>query len=347
MRVAAFPSHLDSNPYCDLLYSHMRKIGIEVVEGEAFSWKWLLENRSKVDVLHFHWLERYCHHWRGGIYSYYSLLRFVMLILAAKIVGYKLIWTMHNYLSHESLNPRVDRAAAAFMARAARTAVHCNYARDLLVSIAAGARCSVIPHGSYVGAYPVELSRAQARESLGIPGSTKVLMFFGMIRMYKGIRSLCESYKKVAGPDTLLLIVGKPYEEREESMLRNMEDEFASSSLKFVPGFVPNEEVAKYFLACDFCVFPYRDVLTSGSVVLSLGFKRPVVVPRAGCLAELEAENVGIFYDPAGSDALMEALKAALAADNWEELSRNAGTYSENLSWERIAKDYLALYLAQ
>lgn len=344
MRVAAFPSHLDSNPYCDLLYRHLREAGVTVTEGGPLSFGWLVKNRNSVDLLHFHWIERYYQHWRGGVCSYLALLRFVVLITVARALGYRLVWTLHNFAAHESTNPRVDRLAAIYFARHAVTAAHCRYAKDLILAMVPEATVHVIEHGNYVGAYAGHWKRETARESLGVKPGTTLFLFFGMIRRYKGLETLCEAFLHCAEDQAQLMIVGKPYEDREEAMVADLMRRYDSPSIRFVPEFIPDETVACYFLASDYCVFPYEDVLTSGSVILSLGFGRPILAPRIGCLSELEERNVGIFYDAGDGAGLSGALREAFRNEQWKAFADDAAAHANSLSWTVIAEKYRELY---
>jgi beta-1,4-mannosyltransferase len=344
MRVAAFPSHLDSNPYCDLLYNQLRRGGVDIVDGGPLSFGWLFKNRNKVDLLHFHWIERYYRHWRGGIFSYLSLARFILLLTAARAFGYRFAWTMHNFSPHESSNPRADRIALTFLARHAVTAVHCVYAEELLRSLVPDARVCVIEHGSYIGSYASGITRDAAREALGIGTGTVMLLFFGMIRRYKGLESLCEAFNARTQESGMLLLAGKPYEEDEEAMVADMMRRYDSASIRFVPEYIPDDEVAAYFLASDYCVFPFENVLTSGSVLLSLGFGRPIIAPRIGCLAELEESGVGIFYDAGDGAGLERAIARALRNEQWTALCDNAQAFALGLDWKVIAEKYRNLY---
>lgn len=344
MRVAAFPSHLDSNPYCDLLYKHLRDTGVTVTDGGPFTLGWLVKHRHLIDVLHFHWIERYYRHWRGGIFSWLGLCRFMALIVCARGLGYGLVWTMHNLSAHESADPRLDRLAARFMARRAVTAVHCEYARELLEEEVPGAPVRVIEHGTYRGWYAEAADRNTARERLGIAPDALLFLFFGMIRRYKGLETLCDVFNALENRGAVLLVAGKPYEAKEEAMVESLERRYRSGSIKFVPEFIPDDQVASYFLASDYCVFPYENVLTSGSVILSLEFGRPVIAPRIGCLAGLEEHGVGVFYDAGSRSALRAAIEEASRNERWRVLSGNAAAYAERLSWTAIAGQYRRLY---
>ncbi len=344
VRAAAFPSHLDSNPYCDLLYGRLKEMGVEVLSCKSLSFRWLVKNRTRVDVLHFHWIERYYHHWRGRLFSFVTLARFILFIKTAKILGYRIVWTMHNFISHESTNKIADKSAVSFMGGNAVTAVHCEYAGDLLRKISRKSDIRIIPHGSYRQVYPDNISRVDARKKLNIAPGTRVLLFFGMIRMYKGINRLCKVFSELARENSLLLIVGKPYEKKEKTMIDTASARFESANIRFELGYVPDKDLAAYFKAADFAVFPYTNVLTSGSVILSLGFGCPVIVPRIGCLSELESFDLGIFYDSASASGLKNALHTGLTTETRREMSANSTAWADDLDWENIAREYYRVY---
>ena len=72
--------------------------------------------------------------------------------------------------------------------------------------------------------------------------------------------------------------------------------------------FFPNEELQLLFNAADVGVFPFADVLTSGSVITALSFGIPVIVPDIGCLPEVALPQAGIVYDHDDADGLRRAM---------------------------------------
>src|SRR5262249_14221993 len=120
--VAALPRELPTNPYCELLYRHVARLGIEVVEGSS-RLRWLLRHRRRVRVLHFHWPERHCRR-----ESPRSALGFAVRLVVARALGYRLVWTVHNAAPHEGTSAG-DRLVRAALRRLATLVVHCEAAR--------------------------------------------------------------------------------------------------------------------------------------------------------------------------------------------------------------------------
>lgn len=90
-------------------------------------------------------------------------------------------------------------------------------------------------------------------------------------------------------------------------------------------------------------VLPFTAVLTSGSAIQALGFGKPLVVPRLGCLPELVAGGAGLLYDPAAEGALAGALTAARSLD-LGAARRAALRRTAELDWEPIAGRIAELY---
>src|SRR5262249_51713199 len=117
--IAAFPRRVEANPYCELLYDHVERLGVDVLEGRS-GVRWLLAHRGRVRVLHFHWPERHFDRRRAG-----SALGFAVRLLLARALGYRLVWTVHNLAPHDGTNAG-DRLVRAVLRRTATLVVHCE-----------------------------------------------------------------------------------------------------------------------------------------------------------------------------------------------------------------------------
>ncbi len=326
-RVAALPRRLESNPYCELLYDHVERLGVEVLDGRS-GLRWLLAHRKRTRVLHLHWPER---HFRRG--SMLGALGFVVRLLVARALGYRVVWTVHNLAPHEEAGVS-DRLVRAALARLATLVVHCEAARRLLGR--RGRRAFVIPHGSYVGRYPNGITQAAARARLGLEPDARVLLAFGQVRAYKGLDALLAAFAALPAPHARLVIAGAP------AAGAGVPDSADPRVLLFLRH-VPDAEVQVFFNAADVVVLPYRAVLTSGAAMLALSFARGVVGPRAGCLEEIERSGAALLYDPTAPDGLATALARALAVDP-VVLGDRARRAVRPLSWEAIARRHLAAY---
>ncbi len=329
LAVAALPRALPTNPYCDLLYEHVARLGVEVLEGSS-RLAWLLRHRRRCRVLHFHWPER---HFRSG--SLLSAIDFALRLLAARLLGYRIVWTVHNAAPHEGATVG-DRLVRATLRRLATLVVHCEAGRAALGR--AGHRALAIPHGSYVGRYPNEIGAAAARARLGIAPEARVLLAFGQVRPYKGIGPLLRAFAALAAPEARLVVAGAPVAGARQTLAG-----ISDPRVRLALGHVPDAEVQVYMNAADLVVLPYRAVLTSGAAMLALSFGRGVVAPRLGCLADLERAGTAILYDPRAPDGLERALARALEVDP-ARLGQAARRLVAGLSWDAIARRHLAAY---
>ncbi len=340
------PDWSKANPYQKLLYASISKAGIPCkgLEGKNFTFSWLLRNRKSVKFIHLHWL--------FGIYNpkntpnhYKKILAFYLKIVVARMLGYRILWTVHNLISHECRNPRFETWIRKKVANAADAViVHCNYAKALIQDKCevAGDKVRVIPHGSYTGFYPNKVSRKEAREKLLIEDGAFAFLYFGMIRGYKGLGPLVKSFKEVkkTHPDVRLIIAGKPF----NKAIEKETEKIIAGDKNILPflRFIPDEEIQCFFNAADIVVLPYSKVLTSGAALLSFTFGRGVIAPGIGCLPELVDDGCGLLYDR--ERGLTGTMLEAARRPDIECLNRGALEAAEGLRWERLIKDeYLPL----
>lgn len=347
LQAAIFP-HLSiyrGNLYWQLLAEGLKSCGVRLVDQPDplnLQWRWLVKQRGRVQALHFHFLKP---HYDGtdGRASLSRLARFMGKTVLARLLGYRLVWTVHNLKPHEPLQPEwVDHLVARWMAWMAHALiVHCDEAERLVrESLHPWSQVHVLPHPSYSQAYPDEVAKAEARSRLGWCEYERVLLYFGAIRPYKGLQRLLRAFREVPGDWARLVLAGKVWDEDYGSSLHQLASQDSRVSIRY--GFVSEGDVPHYFSAADLVVLPYTDVLSSGAALLALSFGRPVVAPRLGCLPEALGE-AGILYDPQADSGLANALERALAADG-ESLATAARRQAERWTWDQMAKQTAAIY---
>ncbi|MBM4043632.1 MAG: glycosyltransferase [Planctomycetes bacterium] len=339
LTVAPFPAALAANPYCTLLYRGIEQAGARIVRDGQLDTQWLRRHRGAVDVLHFHWIDSHYQHWRGGPFSLLTLAKFAHKLFLARSLGYKIVWTMHNFAPHDSKSPLADGLARWLMLHLGSVVVHCQYAKSLIAN-GNGRSVSVIPHGNYMGWHPNQVTKEEARKRLGLPSDAKVFLTFGLMRGYKGHTRLVNDFKRLGRDDAHLLVVGANYDDCEKMTRGQVETD---GHVHYHRRFVPDDEVQVYFNAADFAVFPFEKVLTSGAVILSLSFGRPVIVPRLGCLGEMENSGAALVYDPADEDGLLSALRKGMDLDA-AKASERAFRIARALDWTMIAEKHLRVY---
>jgi glycosyltransferase involved in cell wall biosynthesis len=308
-----------------------------------FLWAWL---RHRPDVFHLHWTQPYLY-WPGrSSPSRILSWRLTFQLRVLRRLGVRLVWTVHNIAAHEGEDSgaelRVSRQIA-YMCDA--LIVHCEAARNLAIQAymlqpARTDRVVVVPHGNYFDAYPATISRAEARASFGFGESERVFLLLGALRGYKGASELIAEFRKLPDPNARLLIAGKPFtpELLAELKAQTQGDPRIVGRLEFIP----DVDIPRLLLASDCAVLPFRDVLTSGSLILAMSFGLPAIAPRLGCLPETVAEDGAFLYDAGDPDGLPGALKSALTSDLAAMGAANRARI-EGFTWELVAERTIQL----
>ena len=328
-----------TNPYQDLLTGHLEALGARVTGAYGtFSLPFSVVRR-RADILHLH------APYRAALASSapkaaLKLAIFLVGLAVLRLTGVKLVWTVHDLRNHENWYPRLDRVCTVLVARLCHAIiVHCETAgRGVAGALPRGGREKVytVPHGNYVGYYEDEVGWAEAREALGISGSEVVLLFFGLIRAYKGVPELIDAFGRSCREGARLLIVGRmANEELAETIGRQVA---GHEDIELVLGFVDDDRVQVYMNACDAVVLPYRNILTSGSVLLAMSFGKACIAPRAGCIGDVLDDSGAFLYDANEEDGLRRAIDRAIRQrDDLPRLGAHNRKLAEQWSWDRIA----------
>ncbi len=275
---------------------------------------------AQTDVVHFQWLTV---PWLDG----------------ALLPDRPLVLTAHDLLPRE---PRPGQVGAQrrLLARMDALVVHSGHGRERLIAQAGVApeKVTVIPHGAFTDLAALTPAPL-APELAAVRGP--VVLFFGLLRPYKGLDILLAAWRRVTGAE--LWIAGRP--RMELAPLRRM----AGPSVRFIPRFVPDAELAALFHRADVVVLPYARTERfdqSGVLATALAFGRATVLTDIGGFGEVAAAGAARLVppgDPAAlADALAELVGDAEAREALEAAARvaAAGPYS----WDESARRTLALY---
>jgi len=206
-----------------------------------------------------------------------------------------------------------------------------------LLSFVPKAKYKYSPHPIY-SIFNNTLSKEQAKAELKL-ATKKVLLFFGLIREYKGLDILINAMEKIKTEleDYTLLIVGECYE-NENKYTELIKKAGITDNVKCHYSFIPDNEVGKYFSAADVVVLPYKTASQSGIVQIAYHFDTPVIVSNVGGLPEIVDEGrTGYCVDP-NSNAFAKAIKAFYENDNISEMNSNISEYKSQFSWDAMVK---------
>jgi glycosyltransferase involved in cell wall biosynthesis len=234
----------------------------------------------------------------------------------------------------------------------ARKDYHIEDGEELFFQIE-GDRISVIPHGSYdFLSTEKSTNERTVREELGIPKGKRVILFFGLIRRYKGLEYLVEAFEQVRArmDNVMLLVVGKIFSGNSEEFqyYSDLIDQLRGhDDIRCVPEYVPLEKVDSYFSAADLVALPYTKSYTSGILLAAYAAGKPVVVTDTGGLSEVVEEGKsGAVVPPRDATALANAIidifqtPGKLTAMGQHAKYLGETTYS----WKGIAIKTLSLY---
>jgi glycosyltransferase involved in cell wall biosynthesis len=200
-------------------------------------------------------------------------------------------------------------------------------------------RVHVIPHGAfdYLTRLPEEEPLPAELEGADGP----VVLFFGLLRPYKGLGVLLEAFRRIAPAE--LWIVGNP--RMDVAPLRRLAAE-ATGRVRFVTRFVTDAEIPAIFRRADLVVLPYLDAEHSGVLYTGLAFGKPLLLSAVGGFPEVAAQGAARLVPPGDRAALATAL-AELVADPSAraELATAASAAAAGpYSWDAVAARTLALY---
>lgn len=150
--------------------------------------------------------------------------------------------------------------------------------------------------------------KAKARKMLGIKHA-KVLLFFGFVRPYKGLKYLLKAMPKVLKKHNCLLLIVGEFWEPKEKYLELIRELGIENNVRIVDRYVPDDEVALYFSASDAVVLPYTSSTESGIIQLAYGYNLPIITTSLGSAPDvIEHGKSGLLVKPKSVKALLNAI---------------------------------------
>ena len=208
--------------------------------------------------------------------------------------------------------------------------------RDLL-ALKPDSQYTVIQHPLY-SHFGEKKDRTEAEKTLGLAHGKKNILFFGLIREYKGLDILLEAFRLL--PDGYqLIIAGEPYGSFEK--YQKIIDSLPGKDRIFMDlKYIKDSEVSRYFSAADIAVLPYRSATQSGISSVSYHFEVPMIVTDVGGLKETIGDRgTGLVAQEGTPEAIhREILKYFGDPQIKEDCIRNIREEKERLSWSTFAR---------
>lgn len=342
-----FYPHWPGNPYQKLLAEKLGNLGVRVEQATPhFNLLTTFLRRGKPDILHLHTLAPLFLS-STTLRSFLKMIISVFQLVILRLIGARIVWTAHDLKNHANRQIVLDRMFTVFVCELAHTIItHCETAKREVIRtfyVRNFDKIFIIPHANYIGTYQNNISRSEARRKLGVAESKIVLLSLGLIRPYKGVPELIDAFKRISRDGAQLVIAGKATTAELGELISRKAA--GCENITLIPEFIPDDEIQVYMNACDAVVFAFRDIFTSGSVILAMSFGRACIAPRKGCIGDLVDESCGFLYDPDDDEGLLKAIGRGFCN---RRLLERMGEHNRRLvdkwSWSCVAEMTLRLY---
>lgn len=201
----------------------------------------------------------------------------------------------------------------------------------------------VSPHPIYDSFGDIE-DQEEARARLRLEREVPYLLFFGLIREYKGLDLLLEALadNRLEELGVRLIIAGEYYSKKDK-YAQLIEAHSLSSRIVDVDQFIPDDQVAHYFNAADLVVQPYKSATQSGVTQIAYHFDKPMVVTDVGGLREMCPDGkVGYVVEP-NAQAIADGIYRFLTSSDKEAMTNGIREEKAKYSWETFVENLFTL----
>lgn len=221
-----------------------------------------------------------------------SFLRKLTVLVAIKLSGKPLVWTMHNRASHGGRWGFFSRIITRLLVRwADRIVIHVRQSASLLATYGARVpkKAVYVPHPHFIGVYGDAWPPAWRADG------RLHLLFVGMVKPYKNLELLMDVVETF-GSRVQLTVAGKAADKRYERQVA--ERASRAGNVQLLPGFIPDSEMAARLAGADALALPYDmdSSLNSGTVLLAFSYKRTVICPDIGTIGDLGRCRGEVFH---------------------------------------------------
>lgn len=254
----------------------------------------------------------------------------------------KTIAIMHNVIPHEK--SAFDKTLTKYFINSCHGFICLSeLVTSQLKKLTNNTFIKTIPHPIY-DIFGEKITKTEARNFLNLNQNEKIILFFGIIRKYKGLELLLKamSEEKIKKLNIKLIVAGEFYEDKSQ-YLELVDKLNIKDNIIFIDKYIPNDEVRYYFCAADLIVQPYISATQSGVTQIAYNFEKPVLVTNVGSLAEfVKHENTG-YVVPVSYNEVANAIEDYFLNNRELEFSKNIVNEKYRFSWDYFVDNLLNL----
>jgi glycosyltransferase involved in cell wall biosynthesis len=302
---------------------------------------------EKPTLIHFHQLSPF-YHGKDHDETLMKAHKLVDNIQDLKNHGGKIVYTMHNPLPHNRIFTDIDKMINNEMYSLSNIIIVLgSSAKKIIKNKNINTPISVVKHPSYKEIYGEKPNKNQIRNEIGLPTNAIIFGNIGSIKPYKGLEFIIKTFIQFSESHNMnknlhLLIAGyAPDNEYVSSLLEN----YPNKNITIINQDLNNTELIKFISTLDYSVFGFEDIWASGSVVLSMSYNIPVIVPDIGCMADyVKNFKNGYLYRSKDKNGLIQTLDQAIDTDNLEHLQQRCNEYNKEHTIKNSTQEFLKIY---
>ena len=200
------------------------------------------------------------------------------------------------------------------------------------------------PHPIY-DHYGEQMSKEEACQALNLNPENQYMLFFGLVRAYKGLDLLLDAFGKVKDqlPNLKLIIAGEFYED-EDKYRAQISNNQLTNKVIIKNEFIADADLRKYFGAADLIVQPYKTATQSGVTQVAFHFEKPMLVTNVGGLGEIVHDHkMGYAVEP-NADAIAAALTDYYTHFRQADYTEYLIKQKDNYSWSKLAESFVKIH---
>ena len=197
------------------------------------------------------------------------------------------------------------------------------------------------PHPIY-DHYGAQMEKNEACQALDLDPEKQYMLFFGLVRAYKGLDLLLDAFGKVKDqlPDLRLIVAGEFYED-EEKYRAQLYFNKLNDRVIIHNDFIADADLCKYFGAADLIVQPYKSATQSGVTQVAFHFEKPMLVTNVGGLGEIVHDHKMGYAVKPNAEAIAEAITDYYTNNRQADYTQYLIQQKKNYSWSGLTNAFM------
>jgi len=233
---------------------------------------------------------------------------FLTILFMLKMFSHtKILFVCHNVVEHEASFIKV-LLSRLVLSKGDYYIVHSDEEKANLRKLIGNKPIKATFHPTYEFFNLDEIPKNVAKAKLEIDDK-KVILFFGFVREYKGLKYLLGAMPEIVKNMNVRLLIAGEFWTDKDSYLKMIKSLGIEKHVTIIDKYILNEDIPFYFYASDIVVLPYTSVTGSGLVQMAYGFNKPIIVTNMGALSEIVIDKkTGFLIAPRSSSEIAEAV---------------------------------------